>query len=255
MKYLNKKNIIITILILEIITLVMCEKKTESSEEYKAAQKDTDQSVTNYTVQNKNQKNQVNDNLFENGVELDTEPREAGYEFKNSEEIVKCPMYLLYFFSTDNNSFAVSSDNQLAEEGFHIDLYDESLLNANTILKGNIKTKDKMEVMLGRKDTWRYLLDNYVYIVGDLYMWSYQIFGIYSISESEIENINFNDRTEFNNYINTLFLMKDEHHHSDPSLQQAILEDWHIVSLYIPSSSSQENGYIIQATLRSVSSL
>ncbi|MGO5207820.1 hypothetical protein ACTQ5A_11080 [Bacillota bacterium LCP21S3_F9] len=222
MKYLNKKNIIITILILEIITLVMCEKKTESSEEYKAAQKDTDQSVTNYTVKNKNQKNQV---------------------------------YLLYFFSTDNNSFAVSSDNQLAEEGFHIDLHDESLLNANTILKGNIKTKDKMEVMLGRKDTWRYLLDNYVYIVGDLYMWSYQIFGIYSISESEIENINFNDRTEFNNYINTLFLMKDEHHHSDPSLQQAILEDWHIVSLYIPSSSSQENGYIIQATLRSVSSL
>ena len=254
MKHFKKYFLIATILILESITLVVCEKKTEGSEEYKVAQKVTgvtDQ--TNYTIRNEIQKEQTDDDLVENSAELNME---AGYKSANSGEPVKCPMYLLYFFSTDNVAFTVSSNEQLDEEDFHIDMSAKGLLNANTILKANTKTKEKMEVMFGEEEIRERFLDNYVYIVDESYKWSYQIFAICSISESRLENINFNNRTEFNNYITTLFLTNDDKYcHLALSAKQTILEDWHIISLYIPSSSSQKNGCIIQATLQSVSSL
>ena len=221
----NKKfNRIIAVIvwILEIIMLVICERHTEASEAYNSAQKTS--------------KTQVN--------VIDKEI--------NSEESI----YKMIFFSINHfeseGVFTISSEME-NDADFYIDADDRDLLSMNTILRENVPFNDKMISLLGSERSWEYLLGKFIYVFDENDMWSYQIFGAYPVQLDNLKYIDDGNREEFDNYFNDLFSINNDSYHLRTDLQQQVLEDWHILSVYMPRSS--EDGYVIQATLRSVTSL
>lgn len=241
-----KRIALATIWMLEIFTLVICEKKTNASETYNAAQKVSE------TYADDESKKIVQEKMI---IES-TDDNSDDSTVSKVEHTIADPIYGMSFFSI--NSFQLNNELMISDERkndtcFFVDADAKNLLSVNTILEGNIKLNDRMTALLGKEDTWDYLLGQYIYLFDRNYTWSYQIFGAYPIKMDELKNINNANREKFNIYFDTLFLKKENSYHLDMDLKKQVLEDWHIISIYMPYSN--EDGYVIQATLRSMTSL